>query len=184
MAKHFLFVVPIDPDVVNLLSGLREIFNEKKFKTPIHITLRGPCANPIEAPTLRDRSDEITSTPILISGPGQFNVDDVLYVYLKARSKYLETYTFKPDFPKSTHDANPHITIYEGIDKSKAKKVYDFLRQEISPFYCHKFEITTYLSQQLTLPFLQPKLMSDADISGLIRLKKIKKGIFERAALL
>ncbi len=184
MSKHFLFVILGDDEIVNLLTELRRIFYNNPKTSPIHITLRGPAKHPIEAPTLREAIAEIKQTPILINGAGIFEVQNIKYVYLKARSPYIEKYMFKPDFPKKLFNANPHITLFESTNSELANRVRNFLNREIKPLYCHEFEISSHLSRQLKLPFIDAPPFTEKSIQNLIQQGKVKTGIFNRAKLL
>lgn len=183
--KYFVFLEICDADISELLNGLRTIFNQKEFKSNIHITLRGPYSKPIGEKNLDDWYHKISANSILIANPGIFENEEESFVYLGVtmanNSRNLSRITRKFDFPKNKFDFNPHITLYAGNDKRLAQKVYEFLRKEKIELVCSSFELSVYASNpQFELFPVQVPSMKGA-VSNLISSGKLSPEIFVRA---
>lgn len=184
-AKYFVFLEICDADICELLNGLRSAFNQKAFKTGIHITMRGPYSSPITQENLDEWFRKIKASSILIANAGMFENGTDNFVYLGVsttnNSKNLSTITRKFDYPKNRFDFNPHITLYVGKDKELAIRIFQFLRRERIELVCHSFELSVYKSTPQTDLFPEPKLRMKGEISSLISSGKISPEILVRA---
>ncbi len=184
-AKYFVFLEICDADICELLNGLRSVFNERVFKAGIHVTLRGPYVNPIDEKDLDEWFQKIKASAILIANAGMFENETENIVYLRVstahNSKNLSAITRKFDYPKNRFDFNPHVTLYAGSDKVKAKRIYEFLRREQIELACHSFELSVYTSTPQSELFPEPTPSMKGEISSLISLGKISPEILVRA---
>ncbi len=183
-AKSFVFVELLDEGIASLLYCLRAILSDIKQTTSIHITLRGPYKTDAILGFLAGIDNDAANEPILISGVGKFSIGSRKVVYLKAHSDTIQRLLFKPDFPKKRYGSNPHITIYEGENHTKADAVYDFLKKEQMYFLCKKYQLVAHRTRQLSLPFESELPINEASFDYLIKLGKVKEGILKRAEAL
>lgn len=184
-AKYFVFLEICDADICELLNGLRSIFNQRKFNSGIHVTLRGPYVKPVDERKLADWHHKIRANAILIANAGIFENEFESVVYLGVstanNSKNLSRITRKFDYPKSRFDFNPHITLYAGSDKVLARKIYDFLRKEKIELVCHTFELSVYKSTPQFELFHEPNSSMKGEVVSLISSGKISPEILVRA---
>lgn len=183
--KYFVFLEICDADICELLNGLRSVFNQRIFKTGIHVTLRGPYVRRMDELELDEWFHKIKASAILIANAGMFENETESVVYLRVstshNSKNLSAITRKFDYPKNRFDFNPHITLYAGNDKEKAKRIYEFLRKEQIELACHSFELSVYTSTPQSELFPDPIPTMKGEISSLISLGKISPEILVRA---
>lgn len=183
--EYFVFLEICDADISELLNGLRTIFNQKEFKSNIHVTLRGPYSKPVDEKYLDDWFHKIRANSILIANPGMFENDEESFVYLGIstanNSRNLSRITRKFDFPKNKFDFNPHITLYAGKDKALALNVYEFLRKERIEFVCNSFVLSVYASNPQQELFPIQLSSKKGSVSNLISSGKISPEIFVRA---
>lgn len=185
LTKYFVFLEICDADICELLNSLRSVFNNKIFKSGIHITLRGPYIKPVNEIDMDSWFQRISANSILIANAGKFESEQETIIYLgvstSKNSKNLSVITRKFDYPKNKFDFNPHITLYAGKDKVLAEKIFQFLRKEQIELVCHKFALSIYASNPQAELFPQEKPSIKGEISSLISLRKINPEILVRA---
>ncbi len=183
--KYFVFLEICDADICELLNDLRSVFNQKIFKSGIHVTLRGPYVNPIAENDMDDWFNKIKASAILIANAGMFENESESIVFLRVstanNSKNLSAITRKFDYPKNRFDFNPHITLYAGKDKVLANKIYEFLRKEQIELVCHSFELSIYTSNPQKELFPESRPAMRGEISSLISSGKVSPEILVRA---
>jgi hypothetical protein len=183
MVKYFLFLKLVDPEICSVLWDLRDIFfNEKKKRSSIHVTVRGPNKEPFKGAVIDKLYEKIADDAILIHSVDRFQNGKQHVVYLKVQGENLHKIWRKPDYPRETYGINAHITLYEGSDKERADCVYDFLKQEHLELACYKFELVPYQSKQSDM------LSQDLDLVGsgfmnLVDRGKVSINVLERAKL-
>ena len=181
VSPQFLFLKPMDPEVCHLLASLYRIFNGKSLKTEIHITVRGPCYQPISQEYVNQLQDSIKQSPILIHGIGMFRNPGETVVFIKADSKELKAAMRKPDFPKKHYRPVPHISLYRGSDLERAQAVSRFLEREDLGFVCHEFDLFVQEYKQLELPFVDEGRSVETGFQGLLDTGLVCPGILARA---
>ncbi|MDH5571499.1 MAG: hypothetical protein OEY89_07020 [Gammaproteobacteria bacterium] len=183
MIKNFLFLKLTDPEICNLLWGLREIFEkEKKFASSIHVTVRGPNKNEFKNEVIQNLYKKIEDDSIIIQSAGKFDNEDYQVVYIKVSSTNLHKIWRKPDYPKEEFGINPHITLYTGPDKEYANCIYDFLKNENIALLCNSFELIPYQTKQMKIPYIESELnLTENGFSELINKGKLSLSILERA---
>lgn len=183
--KYFVFLEICDADICELLNGLRSVFNQKTFKSGIHVTLRGPYLKPVSDKAMDSWFQRIKASAILIANVGKFENENESVVYLRVatakKSKNLSVITRKFHYPKNRFDFNPHITLYAGKDKALAERIFEFLRKEQIELVCHKFMLSIFASNPQAELFPEPRPSMNGEISGLILLRKISPEILVRA---
>ena len=102
--RYFVFLEICDAGICELLNSLRSIFNQKEFKSSIHVTLRGPYTKAVDSKSLDDWYQKIRGNSILIAKAGIFENEAESFVYLGVstadNSKNLSRITRKFDYPK------------------------------------------------------------------------------------
>lgn len=146
MAKRFLFLEITDPEIVGLISGLREVAMEQKPRSGVHITVRGPYHRMIPLAQVEQYRQILMSHPVLLDGIGQFQSGEQHVVYIKVKHPKLRQVWWKPDFPVRDFGFNPHVTIYEGPDAARAARIQSFLKRERLKFLTTNFRVTPYVS--------------------------------------
>ena len=185
LKKYFVFLEICDADICELLNELRSIFNQRAFRTGIHVTLRGPYSKPISQENLDGWFHKIKAKSILIANAGMFEneIENIVYLGVSTaqRSKNLNAITRKFDYPKNKFDFNPHITLYAGKNKELANRIYEFLRKEQIELVCHTFELSVYTKTPLAELFSEPKTSMKGEISCLFSSGRISPEILVRA---
>lgn len=99
-----------------------------------HVTVAGPFARKIDIPRSREFMHQVS-----ILGPGRFDNGQHQTIFLNVNSRDLAMHMDKPDFA----DAVPHITLYNGPDRTLA----DWLQTELldrklfGRFYTTEFQV-------------------------------------------
>jgi 2'-5' RNA ligase len=123
MKTRFFFVIYLHNDTVRgILDGMRLIADpmQRNFS---HITVKGPYRN-IQKKRLFEDSKLIEGKEIRVSGAGNFFTDNQNTVFLKCEEKQ-ELYTiWKTKEGRTYSEFHPHITIYDGADRSFANKLF------------------------------------------------------------
>lgn len=146
----FLFLEIQDPLVIELLTSLKSIFNEKPSLSPIHVTVRGPYKKLPEESYLEKLWETIEGEGVLLSGIRSFEFDTKKYIYIQTHSKAIRKIWWKSDYPIFEYGFNPHITLFEG-PASTANKIEAFLKEERLEFYCHNLSLRLYKTGQADL---------------------------------
>jgi len=109
-----------------------------------------------------------------------FSNNGVYIVYLKVKCDAIKGHMWrKPDY---NDEYNPHITIYKGRDKNKAKHIEEFLLNEQISLVCYNYGVQTIALKQVSLPIFQRDYLTDEnDFEKLFDSGAIKKGILHRA---
>ena len=106
----------------------QDILNLMRFvcapdaKRTAHITVRGPYTRRLQKPLLRKLYAFAKGADISVIGAGTFFAARQNTVFLHCHSMALKAVWKKPDYP-----CVPHITIYDGGSRTKAKQVYQVL---------------------------------------------------------
>jgi hypothetical protein len=181
MSKHFLFLKITDPEICSVLWELRDIFaKEKRPRTDIHITVRGPNKNPFKSSVIDNLYKKIADDPILIHSADRFDNGKYQVVFMKVESENLHRIWRKPDYPKEKYGVNGHITLYEGTDKVFADCIYNFLKKERLELVCNSFELVSYQSKQIPIPGVDNELVG-AGFVNLVDRGRVSLNVLERA---
>jgi hypothetical protein len=146
----FLFLEIQDPLVVELLTSLKSIFNNKPSVSPIHVTVRGPYKKIPDEGYLEKLWDTIEGEGVLLNGIRHFEFENKRYVYIKTHSRAIRKIWWKSDYPIVEYGFNPHITLFEG-PINIAEKIEAFLKEERLEFYCHNLSLRLYTPGQSDL---------------------------------
>ncbi len=181
MIKHFLFLKIIEPEICSVLWELRDIFaKEKKPRSSIHVTVRGPNKDPFKKDVIDNLFRKIANDTMLIHSVDRFDNDEQQVVFLKVHSPNLHRIWRKPDYPKEEYGVNPHITLYEGRDKEYAECVYEFLKNEKLELICNSFALVPYQTKQKLIPSVETKLV-EGGFAKLIDRGRVSINVLERA---
>lgn len=148
--KVVLLTLPQAPKIL-LLEKLRDVFFGRKVDKRLHVTIRGPFTTYPDHESLASVKSSADENRLLISGVGCFVSEKVSVVYLRVQGKWLRQIWLKPDFPVSKFGFNPHITMYEGSDHDRAKKVLKFLRLNNVELIVEDFGLAITTLRQKTL---------------------------------
>lgn len=148
--KVVLLTLPQAPKIL-LLEKLRDVFFGRKVDKRLHVTVRGPFTTYPDHESLVSVRSSADENRLLISGVGAFANEKVSVVYLRVQGTWLRQIWLKPDFPVSKFGFNPHITMYEGSDHERAKKVLKFLRLNNVELIVEDFGLAITTLRQKTL---------------------------------
>lgn len=180
---QFVFLEFLDPAIRDFLMELRDALNGKKETSPIHITVRGPYANPPDPSHIDELREKLFGLGVYIGGAGIFPTDDSFAVYLKAQSPVFDEIWWKPDYPKETHKTNPHVTIFETKDKRAAVEVEKFLKKE--RIEIHTFGIDLKVRSRKQIELFEPHIdYLPGKLPTFLEKLKVKPGFLSRAKAL
>ena len=180
MHDNFLFLELLDAEINGLLFCIRELASGSAKRTNIHVTLRGPYAGPVPLQVMRRVERSLLKDTLLIANPGVFRNGATYVVYLAVTHRYLQSVSWKRDFPVKDFGFNPHITLYAGENGSRAETLLEFLKEERIELICSEFRVTTYarsspplIEEESCIQFFYPRLLNAGRIRAdlLLRLK-------------
>jgi 2'-5' RNA ligase len=116
MATRFIFVEISDPEILSLITSIRESAMGAMPTSDVHITVRGPYHCEIPIRQLERCQQLLSAQPLVLNGVGEFQAGNTHVVYLKVQHPGLRRIWWKPDYPVNTFGFNPHITVYEGAN--------------------------------------------------------------------
>ena len=178
MAKRFVFLEITDPEINALLGWIREIAMGAPSRHNVHMTIRGPYSASIPKAQLDRYQKILRVNPIVFEGVDAFRAGERSVVYLKIQHPKLRQIWWKPDFPIQKHGFNPHITIFEGMDASRARAVLDFLKKERLQLLTSKFEVTSRVSDHQDLFGAPPR--KEEPFLRLVNSGRVKPDILHR----
>jgi 2'-5' RNA ligase len=181
VAKRFVFLEILDPELNALIGWLREAAMGTPSRHNIHITIRGPYSTAIPEYQIARYQNTLRRDPIIFEGVGEFRDGDRRVVYLKVQHPKLRQIWWKPDFPVKEFGFNPHITIFEGTDSPRADAIFEFLKKERLQLLTSDFEVTSRVSDHRDM-FGEPTRKKEPFLKlvnrGLVRADVINR--FER----
>lgn len=182
--QYFVFIVFNDPEVVGVVDFLAGALNGKIWRQPPHLTIQGPYKDKPSALDLRQIENRLAGDELLIANPGIFETPRGAAVFLRVSSPNLRSVWNKPDFPIATHGFNPHLTLYEGPDRKRARCAYEFLRsgRHRIELICRDFAVVPYTSKQMELFPMEGAKGDEEAVQRLIWLGKVSSSF--RAAFL
>jgi hypothetical protein len=136
---YFVFVEFGSEPVREFLASLRVALTQSRRSSPIHVTLRGPYADPPPLDELQDYADRMHGYGVKIHDYGYFSTPNGYAVFLRAECTVFREIWDKPDFRVSKALIQPHITVFETPSRSAAQAVKDFLKRE--PIHIHTYDI-------------------------------------------
>jgi len=151
VAKSFVFLEIVDPEIRALIYGIRVVATGKPPKSGPHVTLRGPYSRPLSRSQLLRYERLLAADPLVLEGVGTFQSGDSTTVFLKVQHPKLLQIWWKPDYPVKTFGFNPHITLYEGLDTARVQRLEAFLRREGIKLVTNEFAVTPYVSDHRDL---------------------------------
>lgn len=149
--RHFLFLEFLDPRVLGFLNDLRDSLQNSTSSSPIHITLRGPYRSPPDPAYMIELSQKLRGYGVRINGAGSFSTSTGFSVFLRAESSVFRDLWWKPDFPASKREIQPHLTVFESTNKDAAKRVLDFLRSSRISILTYSVQLSVYTTGQASL---------------------------------
>lgn len=118
--SYFFGVYPADKRLSRLFD-LARLIAQPDFARKAHITLRGPYP---QKPSPRSRWLKARLSNATLTRPSTFFNDSQNTVYLGLSFLEMNDISWKPDFS----DGVPHMTVYDGTDRSFAWQILETLR--------------------------------------------------------
>lgn len=148
--SNFLFIVFKDPFVLGIIQFLRMALGSRINDQP-HITIQGPFSDRITAERVAVVKRALCRDEILLANPKCFESGSKIVLYMSATSAHMANVWNKPDYPIEKFGFNPHVTIYEGLDKRKVHTAIRFLAREPIELICREFDVVPYVSKQMEM---------------------------------
>jgi hypothetical protein len=146
---HFVFLEFLDTRVEGTLRSLRDALQPwKKSSSPVHVTVRGPYRSEPDSENLRELGRNIRGQGVRILGAGQFSNRGQYSVFLRAESAVFRTVWWKPDFPTSLDDIQPHLTMFESSDRTSALMAFNFLKASRISILTYSVQLSVYTTGQ------------------------------------
>lgn len=180
--SNFLFIVFNDPVVVGVVDFLMSAMSGDKRRSAPHLTIQGPFDEKISIEKISSIKRRLSNDVLFIGNPGLFETANGVALYLGISSDNLRRVWFKPDYPIDKFGFNPHLTIYEGVDRVKAKKALDFLKRNRVELLCRDFDIVPYVPKQSDMFPMNGSEADDAAISKMMAKGRLSSSF--RAAFL
>lgn len=150
----FYVVYPSNNKLRELLNALKVLADENQ-RTEAHITIRGPYSKRLPNTKLIHYSEFIHDQKVKITKVDRFFSDSQNTIYLSCEDT---NHALKSIWKKFTYNEfKPHITLYDGMDRDFALKLFNILNSKFTPFDCKLSNLET----------LQPK---NQDSIGLFKL--------------
>ena len=153
---YFVFAEFGSEAVRDFLRKLRNALNSEPMASPIHVTLRGPYAEPPPIDELQGYAERLRGYGVKIHDQGHFNTPAGFSVFLRAECSIFRELWDKPDFKVPRALIQPHITVYESRDRASVQAVKDFLKREGIHIHTYDLFLSVYQSR-----------MSQSDMFGI-----------------
>ena len=151
MAKYFIFLEVLDPEINGFFRAIHKIVSHKDMNRAAHLTIRGPYKQMPEVKTLEKCRGALRNAVLRIGEIGRFSNPGEETVYFRVDSPNLREVWYKPDYAIKHYGFNPHFSIYRGRDANYADLLADFIRSENIELLCTEFRVVPYLSAQAEL---------------------------------
>lgn len=115
------------------------------------MTPRGPYRSEPDSENLRELGRSIRGQGVRILGAGQFSYEGKYSVFLRAESAVFRTIWWKPDFPTSLDDIQPHLTMFESSDRASALMAFNFLKASRISILTFSVQLSIYTTGQRDL---------------------------------
>lgn len=180
MAKRFIFLEISDPQILSLITSIRESAMGAVSTSRVHVTVRGPYHREIPIRQLEYWQQLLAAHPLVLNGVGKFQAADTHVVYLKVQHPALRRIWWKPDYPIDTFGFNPHVTVYEGTNADRANRLKEFLTREGLKLLTWDFQVAAHVSDHRDLF----KVHENADelFLGLVNRRLVRADILARLA--
>jgi hypothetical protein len=115
---------------------------------------------------------------VVIEGIGIFELPDRVVVYVKVQHEKLRQIWWKPDFPIEKYGFNPHITLYEGTDRERARRLCEFLHGERVSLLSWDYSVTSHVADHKDM-FRNPAAQ-DMSFLGLVNRGVVRADLLTR----
>jgi hypothetical protein len=136
MARTFLLLEIVDPEVSAFLWRMRSIIAGRRVSGAIHVTLRGPYEGDVPTDNIKGWQAFIRHDVLKIAGVGRFLNGLERVVFFRVDSPHLRSVWWKPSFPIERFGFEPHISVYRGPDDEYAEFIARVLRRERIELLC------------------------------------------------
>lgn len=145
--SFFVFVEFGSSPVIEFLTKLRDGLCATKKTSPIHVTIRGPYAEPPPIEQLDEFADRLRGYGVKICDHGYFSTPGGFAVFLRAECSIFRELWDKPDYKVPLASIQPHITVFESQDRDAAQRVRNFLRKENVLIHTYNLYLSAYESK-------------------------------------
>jgi hypothetical protein len=151
MAKQFIFLEVLDPEINALILAITEIVSGRRLNRPAHLTVRGPYDGSISENVLAECRSAMQYDVLRIANVGRFSNPNEEVVYFQVDSPHLRSIWWKPEFTIGQYGFNPHFSLYRGEDRNWADIVAQFLEGERIELLCAEYQLVPRVTKQMQL---------------------------------
>ena len=171
MAKQFVFLEILEPEINNLILAITEIVSGRRSTGPAHLTVRGPYDGPISESVLAACRSAMRFDVLRIANVGRFSNLNEEVVYFQVDSPNLRKIWWKPKFAIGRYGFNPHFSLYRGKDRNWADLVAQFLEGERIELLCAEYRFISSATDQMQL--LPPDIQTSQHFSSLLNTGRV-----------
>jgi hypothetical protein len=136
MARTFLLLEIVDPEVSAFLWRMRSIIAGRRVSGAIHVTLRGPYEGDVPTDNIDEWRNVLGHDVLKIASVGRFSNGPEQVVFFRVESPHLRSVWWKPSFPIERFGFEPHISVYRGPEEEYAEFVARALKRERVELLC------------------------------------------------
>lgn len=181
IARHFMFLEFTNPEVLSLLTSLRDTLHGAPQRDPVHITVRGPYKEAPGQHAVEAQARALEGNFVMLRDVGTFETNKGHVVFLNAYSKIFDEIWWKPDYRDQRK--RPHLTLLETVDHREAREAKKFLESEKLEIVTSFLSLTVYTSRQRSLWRDQQAVRANKCLSPMERVL-VSDGIVSRAVQL
>ena len=181
IARHFMFLEFTNPEVLSLLTSLRDTLHGAPQRDPVHITVRGPYKEAPGQHAVEAQARALEGNFVMLKDVGMFETNKGHVVFLNAYSRIFDEIWWKPDYREQKK--RPHLTLLETVDRREAREAKIFLESEKLEIVTSFLSLTVYTSRQRSLWRDQQVARPNKCLSPMERVL-VREGIVSRAVQL
>lgn len=160
--KFFVVVYPQDPEIKPLLDGIKAVADPSQ-KSLAHITVKGPYKGTSryeQKKHFAEYNKQIRGKKLKIEGISNFFKDNQNTVFFKCDDSEKLRRIWNEQGRKTYKEFHPHITIYDGNDRSFANRLFNTINNHgiDFSFYMNNLDIYTSSKYQSSWLILKNQL--------------------------
>ena len=144
-----MFLEFTNPEVLSLLTSLRDTLHGAPQRDPVHITVRGPYKEAPGQQAVEAQARALEGNSVMLMDVGTFETNKGHVVFLNAYSRIFDEIWWKPDY--RDQKKRPHLTLLETLDHREAREAKKFLQSERLEIVTSALSLTVYTSRQRSL---------------------------------
>ena len=126
MKKRFFFVIYLHDKTLKSYLDCMRLIADSRQKNFSHITVKGPYKTN-QQKLLQEDNNEIIGKEVKVIGVGNFFEENQNTIFLKCEESKELYNIWKRKEEKTYSEFHPHITIYDGLDRSYAIQLFKII---------------------------------------------------------